>query len=264
VNEEDGTLALAFRGANEVLDLRDTLQVTNHYLRFEPLMAAVADYVNDPGNEIEQVLVTGHSLGASMVPTAMIDLGWTNNARVLGIAIASNGTDQRVADLAPADVTNIINVLHEDDRTLLATEVNERVGVDLWIGELPDPDVVAGLRLDTLLFEVAQNPAGTHAVEDYAQALQILHAEGVLDPAVLAEQQDWFFTIDPRTGQVVEADVPPQPRYLDLMRFGTELERQFELRQTEVEQAFEDVQTDAEQSFATLRASVNDLIATFG
>ncbi len=279
VNEEDNTLALAFRGANERLDLLDQLQVIDHYARFEPLMAAVADYVDDPANDIDQVLVTGHSLGASMTTTAMIDQGWTNDARVLGIAIASDGTDQRVADLAPAEVTNLINVLHEDDRTLLGevpfaglltfmrgvaplgAEPNERVGIDLWIDELPNPDVAAGLILDTRLFDVTRQPAGTHALADYTEALQILHAAGVLDPAVLAEQQEWRFTIDPRTGQVVDPDTPQQPTFLDLMRFGTEVERQFELRQAEVEQAFTRLQPDVEREFARAQTDVEQAFA---
>lgn len=276
LNEDDGTLAIAFRGTDEALDLRDHADLTTHYARFEPLMDAIADLMDARNSPVEQVLVTGHSLGGAMATTAMIDQGWTNDPRVLGIAIGGHGTEPEVAALAPARVVNLINVLHEDDRLLLSEEPaaaglswltragagrdapTEQVGVEVWIDELPNPDVTAGLILGTQTFTVPRQAVGAHELEEYAADIQVLHGAGVLDPGVLAARQEWQFTINPRTNDLARPGEGTQPRYLDLLRLGDEV---FTPR---LNDAVADAREDALAILAGLRTTPDDIMDLFG
>jgi hypothetical protein len=117
------TLALAFRGTDEVPgDLRDHLHFTDHYAQFQPLIAALQNYADDPIHGVDKVLVTGHSLGSAMVTTAMVEEGWLNDPKYLGVAIASHGTDASLAATAPAEVLNLVNFIHTQDFLVLARE----------------------------------------------------------------------------------------------------------------------------------------------
>jgi hypothetical protein len=152
------TLALAFRGTDEVPgDLPDHLHFTDHYAKFQPLISGITAYADDPSHDVDRVLVAGHSLGSAMVTTAMVEEGWANDPKYLGVAIASHGTDASVAQTAPAEVTNLVNFIHTQDFLVLAQEdglpastlaaavtlpsfgseadfePKARVGVDVWI-----------------------------------------------------------------------------------------------------------------------------------
>jgi hypothetical protein len=116
------TLALAFRGTDETGDLPDHLHFTDHYAKFEPLIAATQSYVDDPNHAIDKVLITGHSLGSAMVATAMIEEGWLGDPKYLGVAIAAHGADASVAATAPADSTNLVNFTHTQDFLVLGKE----------------------------------------------------------------------------------------------------------------------------------------------
>lgn len=76
--DDAGTLGLAFRGTDKVWEVHDypglladpTAPVTGgtaYIHNFDPLLQAVADYAADPANGIQDIWVTGHSLGAGAV-----------------------------------------------------------------------------------------------------------------------------------------------------------------------------------------------------
>jgi hypothetical protein len=61
------TLAVVFRGTDQIVDWADYLNFDTYYQLFAPLVTQIVDYLNDSDNEITQVLVSGHSLGAAAV-----------------------------------------------------------------------------------------------------------------------------------------------------------------------------------------------------
>ena len=66
------TLALVVRGTDQVADAYyDFQNFQSHYAKFAPLVAALHDYLADPAAGIQQVLISGHSLGAGVVPYFM-------------------------------------------------------------------------------------------------------------------------------------------------------------------------------------------------
>ena len=206
VGERDGetTLALAFRGTDEIPgDLPDHLHFADHYAQFEPLISAVQSYADDPSHDIDRVLVTGHSLGSGMVSTAMIQEGWVNDPKYLGVAIASHGADASVASTAPAEVTNLVNFIHTQDFLVLAQEgglpasalaaavampsfgsqedfePKERVGVDVWIDTGNAARLFVGTFEDPITAE--------HRIGRYEADITALAQQEALEPGALLE-----------------------------------------------------------------------------
>ncbi|AZO79705.1 hypothetical protein BLM15_20450 [Bosea sp. Tri-49] len=60
------TLAVSFRGTDNYDDYADYLLFLTHYIKYKPLIDGIKVYIADPYNGIEQVLVSGHSLGGAM------------------------------------------------------------------------------------------------------------------------------------------------------------------------------------------------------
>jgi hypothetical protein len=211
------TLALAFRGTDEVPgDLPDHLHFSSHYAKFQPLIAAIEHYVADPGHGIDHVLVTGHSLGSAMVTTAMIEEGWANDPRYLGVAIASPGTDASVAATAPADVTNLVNFIHTQDFLVLAQdnslpgsalpavatipsfgdagdfEPKARVGTDVWI----DTGNAARLLGDVAGGSAEDPVTAEHRIGRYEADITTLAEQGALEPdALLSSTAPHYFAV---------------------------------------------------------------------
>ena len=71
-NTDKRTLAAVVRGTDQVADAYfDYQNFQTHYEKFAPLVAALLDYLGDPAAGIQQVLISGHSLGAGVVPYFM-------------------------------------------------------------------------------------------------------------------------------------------------------------------------------------------------
>lgn len=217
VGELDGetTLALAFRGTDEIPgDLPDHVHFVDHYAQFEPLIAAVQSYADDVG--VDRVLVTGHSLGSSMVATAMVEEGWVNDPKYLGVAIASHGTDASVAETAPAEVTNLVNFIHTQDFLALAREdglpaltlaalvgapsfgdaadfePKERVGVDVWIDTGNAVRLLGGAAQGSF-----EDPiTAEHRIGRYEADIDALARQQALEPeALLASAEPHYFSV---------------------------------------------------------------------
>src|SRR5262249_17925772 len=65
VIEDKKTLAIAFRGTDNPGDVLQWPTPDQYFATFLPLISALPEYIRK--NSIQQVLVTGHSLGAAMV-----------------------------------------------------------------------------------------------------------------------------------------------------------------------------------------------------
>lgn len=187
VGEVNGatTLALAFRGTDEIPgDLRDHLHFTDHFAKFQPLMTAIQNYVDDPSHGVDKVLLAGHSLGSAMVTTAMVEQGWLNDPKFLGVAIASHGTDASLAASAPSEVTNLVNFIHTQDFLVLAKENGLPASA---IGDLSDVAPPVGGEAD---FEPKAR-IGTDVWIDTGNATHLVEsaAGGTLEDPVTAEHR---------------------------------------------------------------------------
>jgi len=98
------TLTLAFTGTDEPADPR-TYDFARNYESFAPLIDALKDYISV--FEIQQVLITGHSMGAALVQTALGQDFAATGVNVEAFTFASPGSN---ADAPAADITNFDRV----------------------------------------------------------------------------------------------------------------------------------------------------------
>ena len=97
------TLAISFAGTDQESDWLDYANFATHYAKFAPLVDDLKTFIDT--NQIQQVLVSGHSLGGAMVQYLLHDLvldlgamarGWTIGAP--GAEEFYNGPDFRESD----------------------------------------------------------------------------------------------------------------------------------------------------------------------
>ena len=63
------TLALVIRGTDQLADaVHDYESFGTHYDKFAPLVDALHNYLNTHPDDIDQILISGHSLGSGVVP----------------------------------------------------------------------------------------------------------------------------------------------------------------------------------------------------
>jgi Ca2+-binding RTX toxin-like protein len=108
----DGTLVLAFRGTDEFDNSADGGQTHIgdgqflHYEAFRPLIEAAYAYANDSANGVKHIVVSGHSLGASMVDVfTLVDAGRfaaITASDLTIVSIASPGLDPNVITDGPS------------------------------------------------------------------------------------------------------------------------------------------------------------------
>ena len=126
------TLGVAFEGTNfPLMDvdpqqrhdlLDDAVNVDRHYDLLEGFLSHVHDFAEDPNNNIEQILVTGHSLGGSMAQMFMSQYGVTDN-EYIGFTFGQPGTLSKPEEgNLPAD--RFINFLHSEDAVPFLGTVN--------------------------------------------------------------------------------------------------------------------------------------------
>jgi Ca2+-binding RTX toxin-like protein len=113
--EEKKTLAVVFRGTDQVADFIHYDNFARHYALFAPLIKSLRDYVADPENHVEQVLVSGHSLGAGMVEYFLRE-AMAAGVEVRGWTYGSPGSEARAAAGSIA-----YNLVHTHDPVPLAS-----------------------------------------------------------------------------------------------------------------------------------------------
>jgi len=104
------TLTVVFTGTDQLSDTADYGDFDDHYAKFAPLVDAIAAYVDDAGVGIEQVLVSGHSLGAAMVQYFMDD--FKDDDRFRAWTVGSPGADD---ETQVADDPRTTNYVEWDD-----------------------------------------------------------------------------------------------------------------------------------------------------
>jgi pimeloyl-ACP methyl ester carboxylesterase len=87
------TLAVAFRGTVNSDDVKNWPDVLQQYLLYVPLVKAIINYANDTG--LQQVLVTGHSLGGAM---AQMFMEADKDPHFVGATFASPGAPLNAPD----------------------------------------------------------------------------------------------------------------------------------------------------------------------
>jgi hypothetical protein len=143
------TLGLAFVGTDELGDALDYVSFANHYADFAPLMAALQTYAGDPINGIQQVLISGHSLGAAMVQYALNER-WAGLSKsdVAGFTIATPG-----AEVLPTGVS-LTNFVHSTDVINLAQNFKSGVAGSSVVIDSPTLDPLTAHRTATYLPDV--------------------------------------------------------------------------------------------------------------
>ena len=101
------TLTLVIRGTDQVADAYfDYKDFQTHYAKFAPLVAALHDYLADAGAGIQQVLISGHSLGAGVVPYFMQGFPDTASYAVRAYVDGPPGSEVDAGD------SRIVNFVH--------------------------------------------------------------------------------------------------------------------------------------------------------
>ncbi len=115
------TLGIAFEGTNDPStdngkkDLeQDLLFIKGYYDSLNILTSAVKTYIENHG-DIDQVLVTGHSLGGAAAQSFMHEFGQNDN-RYVGVTFGSPGTNP--SESVPDE--RFVNIQHNGDNVVIA------------------------------------------------------------------------------------------------------------------------------------------------
>lgn len=100
------TLTVVFRGSDQASDWIDYPDFADYYAKFAPLIQGIQAYANDPNNGVQQILVSGHSLGAGAAQYFMSQFPNTSNYVVQAYTDGSPGAEVDVGD---SRIENFIN-----------------------------------------------------------------------------------------------------------------------------------------------------------
>jgi Ca2+-binding RTX toxin-like protein len=174
------TIVVAFRGTDQKPADFFTYDFSENYKKFCPLIDAVKEFAL--ANDIGQILLTGHSLGAALAQTALGEsfADETVWGHVRAFAFASPGGDRDQADDVPADRIVTFNRFM-DDVPGLASIVKETAGPIVEIQSVNfrpaiafqnhSPDVYVEDLVDLSRAAADASNAGFYA-EDFAIALR--------------------------------------------------------------------------------------------
>ncbi|MEJ0019688.1 MAG: Hint domain-containing protein [Acetobacteraceae bacterium] len=157
------TLAIAFRGTDQYADFTDYFNFRSQaYAKFAPLIAALKAYVVQADGDqkrIEQVLVTGHSLGGGLAQIFAGELSQVYPAS--NITVATFGSPG--AEL-PLPSTQQLNVLHTDDLVGIALgglsrNALARTVITAAIAKLPEVGPVLATVLSAIVPKYLSGPS---------------------------------------------------------------------------------------------------------
>lgn len=135
--DADGTrtLMVTFQGSDAPLDdpadwWYDLFGVSSFYEKHADLVRGLIDYIKEPNNGIEKVVVAGHSLGGAMTQHLLSTLGGANTGVDLqGYTFGSIGA-QNASDPGPG----LINFLHTGDiANVLNAKDDTRKGATVYL-----------------------------------------------------------------------------------------------------------------------------------
>jgi hypothetical protein len=122
------TLGIAFEGTNDPRTEngkkdweQNILFIKGYYDSLKTLTDSIAEYANNHKN-IDQVLVTGHSLGGAAAQSFMHEFG-QNNAKFIGVTFGSPGTVS--SEAVPKE--RFVNIQHSGDTVVLAGETRSYI-----------------------------------------------------------------------------------------------------------------------------------------
>ncbi|TCR64708.1 hypothetical protein [Bosea sp. BK604] len=151
------TLAVSFRGTDSLGDFADYDNFKNHYVKFQPLIAGMKAYIADANNGIEQVLVSGHSLGSAM---AQYFAAESLTKPVMAFGWGSPGAEPPPT---PSAMVNFFDVFDPVPK-LGAIGGKVRVGGDVFIHSLLDKDS----------FDIKTFTSEAHSMELYTHETRLL------------------------------------------------------------------------------------------
>lgn len=164
------TLVVAFRGTDTTQDIQQYFPFYDHYETFAPLIKALKNYTSDQANGIQQVLVTGHSLGGAMVQLLMAEgLSGVPAANTLGFTWGSPG-----AEFVPSN-EQILNFAHASDpipQSPLTDPAGSSVRIFEGSGLLDSHSMVTYLATMGVLLSYAADTASPFYTSSLAQALR--------------------------------------------------------------------------------------------
>ena len=115
VAERNGTLAIAFRGTDNPLDFGGSINQSAFYENYEQLIDSVVEYAGNPANNIDQIYVTGHSLGGEMAGIFAIEDGHRFAEPIAITTFGSPGVDPNEYPVPTALSAQILNFVHTGD-----------------------------------------------------------------------------------------------------------------------------------------------------
>ncbi|GGG41655.1 hypothetical protein GCM10010964_31500 [Caldovatus sediminis] len=209
------TLSIAFRGTDGLDDVPDWPNADTHYANFAPLIEAVKAYVNNggyvDGARIQQVWVSGHSLGGAMAQMFM-QKAVPGDPRYLGVTFGSPGAKPNAPDARMVHFEHIYDPVPlapdlarapaklDDLAALAATAYLPLGAVVAELGEIALESVLhyrtsgAVVRLD---WNLSDGVGGAHEMASYFRSVQDLVVARTefpggldfLDPGALAARE---------------------------------------------------------------------------
>ena len=144
------TLALIVRGTDQVADAYfDFQDFQSHYAKFAPLVQAIHHYLTDPAAGIQQVLISGHSLGAGVVPYFMQSFPNTASYAVRAYVDGPPGSEVDAGDSRIVNFVHAGQIFpaaddHRGDAVVIVGEVSHSDDTNIG-GGLVDKAIVEGI-----------------------------------------------------------------------------------------------------------------------
>lgn len=167
------TLAIAFKGT-DMLSAKDWMEniihINNHYTHMRPLMDAIDKYINQ--NDIQRVIVTGHSLGGAMAAIYMQEhvagRRGNKNVKYEGVTFGSPG-----AVFHPAlQDCRILSIRHQADLVPKACKIK--------LSYKPIGRVLEIQEEQSKRFSGIQSGVNAHKMAEYTKSILELKDNGTL------------------------------------------------------------------------------------
>jgi aryl-phospho-beta-D-glucosidase BglC (GH1 family) len=143
-NTDKPTLALVIRGTDQLADGKlDYYNFETHYAKFAPLVAALHNYLAANADGIQQVLISGHSLGSGVVPYFLQAFPDTASYTVRAYVDGPTGSE---VDLHDSRIVNFVHAGmmfpaagdHEGDNVPMLGEVSHGDYSNIGNTNVPD------------------------------------------------------------------------------------------------------------------------------